>query len=535
MRIIDEPPDDIRGEARDLTAERAERRIVSVVTLTVLSALVIRTAWVSDDAYITFRTIDNFFHGYGLRWNVAERVQAYTHPLWMLVVAAGYSITNEPYYTSIAISLLLTLATMYLLINKIATGIPAALAATLALLLSRAFIDYSTSGLENALTHCLLVLFFLVYFATSTGPRRLFVLTLLTSLLATNHADTVLLVLPALAVAAWRARGKAALGALTAGVVPIVVWEVFSLLYYGFLLPNTAYAKLLRTGVPASALAAQGLLYLLDSIKSDPITLTTIAGASALAIANRMSRTVPIVLGFALYLIWVIRIGGDFMSGRLLSAPLICAAVILCRVSTLRLDRWVGAFVYATIVVIGITSLRSTLFGSGISPNGAVPASLIGPSGIADERLVYFQEAGLVNVTRAMRPVGGRVKNPAVPDLLSSGTQLRVEQLAQVGYHGYYAGPAVHVIDQLGLGDPLLARLPSIGSWRIGHFYRGLPDGYRETVETGVNHLQDPGLIAYYNRLSAITRGPVFSRARLQTILRMNLGGYDSLIAQSPH
>jgi len=40
-----------------------------------------RTAWVCGDAYITFRTIDNLVHGYGLRWNVDERVQAFTHPV----------------------------------------------------------------------------------------------------------------------------------------------------------------------------------------------------------------------------------------------------------------------------------------------------------------------------------------------------------------------------------------------------------------------------------------------------------------------
>ena len=34
------------------------------------------TAWLSDDAYITFRTIDNFIDGYGLTWNIGERVQA---------------------------------------------------------------------------------------------------------------------------------------------------------------------------------------------------------------------------------------------------------------------------------------------------------------------------------------------------------------------------------------------------------------------------------------------------------------------------
>jgi hypothetical protein len=52
---------------------------------------------VGDDAYFTFRTIDNFVHGYGLRWNIAERVQAYTHPLWLLLLTPFYWITGEPF------------------------------------------------------------------------------------------------------------------------------------------------------------------------------------------------------------------------------------------------------------------------------------------------------------------------------------------------------------------------------------------------------------------------------------------------------
>jgi len=46
---------------------------------------VVRSAWLCDDAFITFRTADNFIHGYGLTWNVAERVQTYTHPLWLFL------------------------------------------------------------------------------------------------------------------------------------------------------------------------------------------------------------------------------------------------------------------------------------------------------------------------------------------------------------------------------------------------------------------------------------------------------------------
>jgi arabinofuranosyltransferase len=35
--------------------------------------------FISDAACITLRTVENFLDGYGLRWNVAERVQSYTY------------------------------------------------------------------------------------------------------------------------------------------------------------------------------------------------------------------------------------------------------------------------------------------------------------------------------------------------------------------------------------------------------------------------------------------------------------------------
>jgi len=32
------------------------------------------TVWLCDDSYITLRTVWNWTNGYGLRWNVGERV-----------------------------------------------------------------------------------------------------------------------------------------------------------------------------------------------------------------------------------------------------------------------------------------------------------------------------------------------------------------------------------------------------------------------------------------------------------------------------
>src|SRR5687767_14174543 len=68
-----------------------------------------RTAWASDDAFITLRSIDNLVNGYGMTWNPAERVQAFTHPLWYLVLAVPYFFTREAFYTSISVSIVVSL------------------------------------------------------------------------------------------------------------------------------------------------------------------------------------------------------------------------------------------------------------------------------------------------------------------------------------------------------------------------------------------------------------------------------------------
>ena len=101
-----------------------------------------------------------------------------------------------------------------------------------------------------------------------------------------------------------------------------------------------------------------------------------------------------------------------------------------------------------------------------------------------------------------------------------------------VGVYGFYAGPNVHVIDWYALTDPLLARLPVDDrvTWRIGHFFRSIPEGYLETLETNKNHITNPNLAKYYDKLSLISRGDLLDKERLIAIWRMNTGYYQPLL-----
>ena len=95
-------------------------------------------------------------------------------------------------------------------------------------------------------------------------------------------------------------------------------WTAFALIYYGFPFPNTAYAKL-AMGIARGDVWTQGVLYLVDSLDRDPITLTAIAFAVLLGMSQRSAAGRASASGLLLYLLYVVSIGGDFMTGRFLA------------------------------------------------------------------------------------------------------------------------------------------------------------------------------------------------------------------------
>src|SRR5258708_4338233 len=103
--------------------------------------VILRSAWMDEDAYITLRTVDNFVHGYGLVWNVGERVQTFTHPLWMFMLAALYFFTHEAFYTSLALCLVTSLAALFVIGRLVQRKALAPLAILAILLFSKAFVE----------------------------------------------------------------------------------------------------------------------------------------------------------------------------------------------------------------------------------------------------------------------------------------------------------------------------------------------------------------------------------------------------------
>jgi arabinofuranosyltransferase len=478
-----------------------------------LVVTVVRSAWVCDDSFITLRTIDNFVDGHGLRWNVAERVQSFTHPLWMLLLASVYLVTHEAYYTVLTVSILLSAVVVWWLVARVARSALGALLAIAVLTLSKAYVDYSTSGLENPLTYLLLVLFLSFFLPVEGQERRPLALALVAGLLALNRMDLLLLILPALVGAMRELPWRRAVKTVLIGFSPFLVWELFALVYFGAPFPNSAYAKLV-TGIPRADLIRQGYHYFLNSLGIDPVTLVAVGAAALFAVRRRDVGELLMTAGVGLYLGYVLWIGGDFMSGRFFAAPLLVSAALLARWKPER-PGVLALLPFLAVALLGLATPNSPVY-SGADYAAKHRSRAADNARITDERAFYCREVPMPNHRSAYEGRQARESGPAV--VVRGG----------VGFFGYYAGPGVHIVEPWAVSDPLLARLPvpEGGFWRIGHFTREIPQGYEATLRTGENRIVDPKVARLYEALEVVTRGRLFSGRRLAEIWKLNTGSY---------
>ena len=259
----------------------------------------------SDDAYISFRTADNLLNRYRPVSNVGEQVpSSTTHCGWRFCTAA-FSITGNIYYTAIALSIFVTLGFFFILISRVAISSRHWLVCFAVLLSSKAFIDFSTSGLEDPLTHVLLLAFLLSWWSRREDARRLAVLSLLAALCmlqpprpGPDSRATARVVVPA--------AGRYPLGAgLVSSLFPIVLWLVFATFYYGTPFPNTAYAKL-STGLTIDVRLARGVDYFLRTLLFDPVTLPAIALGLVGLVWTQRRADWSIAAGLLLYFVYIL-------------------------------------------------------------------------------------------------------------------------------------------------------------------------------------------------------------------------------------
>lgn len=504
-------------------------RVILIATrlgvVALISWVVLQFGWLSDDALITIRTALNTATGYGPVFNIDERVQAFTHPLWFAGVLTLGLLTGQWIVMPILLGVFLTaMAVLVVAMNVFAISRLVVLA--LALLLSNAFVEYATSGLENSLSYVLVAILIVSInrFLASRSTGWVLIAGFTAALILLNRLDLLLLILPLLLFLVWETRNslRSLAALLGATALPLFMWWVFSLFFFGSIFPSTFAAKT-NVEIPRPELVLSGVRYLVVSFGEDPVSQLILVVGAVLAVwaGGKVSKLT--VLGALIYLLYVVWVGGDFMSGRFLAVPVFAivsvlamerpdAFVALVRGPADKVDSVRGRDLAAAL---SAAAAAAGLFLAGInnsivlSPDTAESErwDFRSAGGIADERGYHVADGrGVWNYFGSLR----RVTTPFVREQ-GTGTQIRNRDLVQLqaaaaqwprdvtvdavytrcgrlGEYALLAGPAAHYVDPCGLTDAFLASIPYSSrdfEWRPGHFEREIPEGYLEAIATG--------------------------------------------------
>jgi hypothetical protein len=228
--------------------------VLAVLTFSAFFINVQRFAFIGDDGFIVFRYARNLIDGNGLVFNPGERVEGYTCFLWVLGMALGMKLGIPPELLSIILGIasgLSILVTLLYLSYRFEAGMGCWIwVAPLCLSLNRTFCAWSTGGLETQL-FSFLVLIALVFHVREQIKKsaRPWLSSMLMGLATLTRPEGGLFFAVSAIVFSWEAlvRKRRSLSALVqwlaiyAAIVGAhVLWRSE---YYGFLLPNTFYAK----------------------------------------------------------------------------------------------------------------------------------------------------------------------------------------------------------------------------------------------------------------------------------------------------
>lgn len=275
-----------------------------------------------DDAMISMTYARNVLEGHGLNWaRQGEPVEGFTHPLWLVPMAAANLLPVELRFRSLPVQLfsLLLLAATVLAVRRLVLSwfsadgarhwIPAA--AMTAFCYSLAY--WSLMGMETALQALLAVVAVHLAIASVEGRReRHLELWLVCTAAWLLRMDMLLLIV---AAQAWvvahgglrrnRGRWLAGLGIFVAAALG---YQLFRWVYFHDVLPNTYYLKM--TGAPLAVRLLRGVICLERFIRNH-LLLLLLAGIGAAPLLRRDCRyqlPLAVVVLYCAYTVWV---GGD--------------------------------------------------------------------------------------------------------------------------------------------------------------------------------------------------------------------------------
>jgi arabinofuranosyltransferase len=491
--------------------------MVAQVLLLAVPALVIlwcgwRHRWTADDGFINLRIVRQIVDGHGPVFNVGERIETGTSPIWLAVLAALDVLTPLRLewiaaFTGLGATagalLFAVFGTKRALSLSGSAGLVLPLGALVYAVLPPAW-DYATSGLETGVALLWIgASWWLLCRRVASAelralrPRAYVPLVLgLAPLVRPDFLIFSVFFVLALLTMCERRHVLAVVG--IAAALPVVS-ELARMMYFASTVPNTAVAK-------EASLSnwSQGWKYFYDFSGSYVLVIPLLAvlgcflvqcfGRERAVGASFRWVSILVVVSGLVHAIYVVRVGGDFMHGRML-LPALFVVLLPASVVLVRGWQWLGVAVVAVWALVCSFSLRPSYSATTSRTGPAAALQALNPRlGIGDERQFYVRQSSMAHpvtiddylrhdiwaragaATRAAAENGKRglvIQALATPTTflpLTTGVGAPVVASAEaLGMYGYAAGTGIDVVDDHGLADNVAAHQRLLERGRPGH------------------------------------------------------------------
>ena len=463
--------------------------------------------WMSDDGLIVLRTVRNLLAGNGPVFNAGERVEANTSTLWQyLITAFGWLTGARLEDVAMWLALIFTVAAAAVATyaagrfwGKVGPVIPLGIVIYLALPPAR---DFATSGLEWGLSLLWIAVWWAALVAWASPLRRRapqagYFLAFWCGLswlvrpeLALYGGVTGILLL------AYSPR-KAA-GILAAALPVPAAYQLFRMGYYGLLTPHTAVAK-----SASDSEWVRGFEYFWDFVGYYWLWLPVMAAAALVGwmlrgTGGRRLAIVLVVTGCSLvHVLYVLRVGGDFMHGRMWLLPLFALLLPAMAVPYTRIGAVIATavVVWASVTVVRAHPIDWEAYQTGEKELGivderefwtlAVGRELTDPPRYAEDflgsKLMQNWQEAVSDGAEADAAQLNLAYVSADPEIYRWFYRDREERetdlsdlpmtayLINLGMTSMNAPLSVRVLDTVGLATPIAARMPRDPDGRVGH------------------------------------------------------------------
>lgn len=454
----------------------SENKSIVLVFLIILSVIFVvicfNNEFIQDDAYISFRYIQNFVAGNGLVFNIGEKVEGYTNLLWVLILSLfGFFKIN---FEDLAQPLSVLFGILVLFMTYFISGLivikdniknskkskPEELPSNIKyfnlipsvlLVFTGSFIFWSISGMESTMfiSFCMLGIYFYIKDKDSTGINYKFPLFILLATLTRPEGlyffGLILVHKFLIAVKENKALGvkeffsKNNLISYLIYIVPIIFYFAIRYSYYGYLFPNTYYAK---TGF-SSVYLNSGIEYFTKFLTS--YLLYGIILIAPLYLFKKKENFFACSLFYLIivcFIIYVISVGGDVLKQNRFFLPVLPLIYIL-----------LVKFLTEIYLILKNIISQGLAFGMVLIISGVI--------------CIYYYSSQKENLERDIGTEKGLVYNMKIAGEWFKSKQQQLGRplnlaATTIGAVSYFAGSNVNVIDMLGLTDKEIAHNPKL-------------------------------------------------------------------------